>query len=97
MTKDEIVKKVAKKTELLTEKQIEQVLNAAIETIIGRVSKGETIYLRGFGTFSPKYRASKKGRNIAKGTLIDIPAHYIPFFKPGKEFKKSVKTLITNK
>ena len=46
---------------------------------------------RDFGTFKPKKRAEKTGRNIKKNTTIIIPAHYIPAFKPAKIFVEEVK------
>ena len=59
------------------------------------LSKGDNVYLRGFGSFIVKTRAEKTGRNISKNTTIVIPAHNIPAFKPAKTFvdkvKKSVK------
>jgi DNA-binding protein HU-beta len=43
------------------------------------------------GTFLLKKRAEKMGRNISKGTSVKIPAHYIPKFKPSKEFAEAVR------
>lgn len=37
---------------------------------------GENVYLRGFGSFIIKTRASKTGRNISKNTAIQIPAQH---------------------
>ena len=58
------------------------------------ISASESVFLRGFGTFKPKKRAEKTGRNIKKNTTIIIPAHYIPAFKPAKEFKEEIKNKI---
>jgi DNA-binding protein HU-beta len=33
------------------------------------------------------------GRNIKKNTTVYIPEHYIPSFKPAKEFTEEVKKL----
>ncbi len=52
---------------------------------------GENIYIRGFGSFITKKRAAKIGRNIKKNTAVEIPEHYIPAFKPAKEFVQEVK------
>jgi len=57
------------------------------------MSKGENIYIRGFGSFVVKQRAAKVGRNIKKNTSVFIPAHKIPTFKPAKEFVEQVKEL----
>lgn len=46
----------------------------------------ENVYLRGFGSFIVKERATKTARNISKNTTLIIPAHDIPAFKPSKSF-----------
>lgn len=56
------------------------------------VSEGETVSIRGFGSFTVKKRAAKKGRNIKKNEVVYIPEHFIPTFKPAKEFMVSVKS-----
>ncbi|MBE7172754.1 MAG: integration host factor subunit beta [Williamsia sp.] len=55
------------------------------------LADGESIFIRGFGTFSPKKRAAKIGQNIKRGLPVHIPEHYIPHFKPAKEFKHKLK------
>ena len=57
----------------------------------GSMSKGQNIYLRGFGTFEVKTRAAKTARNITKNTTLIIPEHKVPTFKPCAEFKSQVK------
>ena len=91
MTKAKIVKEVAVKT------GIENVaVLATIESFMKEIqvslSKGENVYLRGFGSFIVKHRAEKTGRNITKNTTILIPAHNIPKFKPCDSFVNDVKT-----
>ena len=90
MTKAELVSKIAEKTgveKLTTLAIVESFMNEIKSTI----SANEGIYLRGFGTFKPKKRAEKTGRNIKKNTTIIIPAHHIPAFKPAKIFMQEVK------
>ncbi|MBK7690664.1 MAG: integration host factor subunit beta [Bacteroidetes bacterium] len=60
------------------------------------LAQGENIYIRGFGSFITKKRAAKIGRNIKKNTSVFIPEHYIPAFKPAKEFVEEVKKLQTS-
>ena len=57
------------------------------------LESGENVYIRGFGSFVVKKRAKKLGRNIKKNEVIEIPAHYIPAFKPSKVFSEQVKLL----
>lgn len=55
------------------------------------LGEGENIYIRGFGSFITKKRAAKIGRNIKKNTAVEIPEHFIPAFKPAKEFMQEIK------
>jgi DNA-binding protein HU-beta len=60
-----------------------------------KLSEGENVYIRGFGSFVTKKRAKKIGRHIKKNKAIEIPAHYIPAFKPSKTFIEQVKENVT--
>lgn len=62
-----------------------------METVIGSLSDGEPVYLRGFGSFIIKRRAEKTARDIAKKTTIVIPAHDIPAFKPADSFVEKLQ------
>jgi len=55
------------------------------------LAKNENVYIRGFGSFITKRRAKKVGRHIKNNVSIEIPAHYIPSFKPAKIFVDEVK------
>jgi DNA-binding protein HU-beta len=90
MTKAEIVAEIAGKTGI-EKVAVQATVEAMMESIKGSLSKGENVYLRGFGSFIIKHRAKKTGRNISKNTTIVIPAHKIPAFKPAKVFTAVVK------
>ena len=60
------------------------------------LSEGENVYIRGFGSFVIKKRAKKIGRHIKKNEAIEIPAHFIPSFKPAKVFVEQVKDNVHN-
>ena len=57
----------------------------------------KTFISAGLGALLPKKRAAKIGRNIKKNIAVHIPEHYIPAFKPAKEFVAEVKKLVTPK
>jgi DNA-binding protein HU-beta len=67
-----------------------------LETMFKEIKRsliaGENIYIRGFGSFITKKRAAKIGRNIKKNVAVEIPEHFIPAFKPAKEFVQEVKS-----
>lgn len=66
-------------------------LEAFFKEVKDSLEDGENIYIRGFGSFVAKKRAKKVGRNIKKNVAIEIPEHYIPYFKPAKIFVEQVK------
>lgn len=68
-------------------------LEAMFKEVKESLGRGEHIYIRGFGSFITKKRAAKIGRNIKKNVAVEIPEHYIPAFKPAKEFVAEVKKL----
>jgi len=89
MNKEELVQEVAKKTKL-SQKQVAEILSASIQTIEKTVSKGKKVTLVGFGTFEPRKRAARVGRNPQTGAELKIPAKVVPAFTAGKKFKELV-------
>ena len=90
MTKADIVSEIAKKTGV-EKTQIQTIVEAFMEEVKISLEKEENVYLRGFGSFIIKKRATKVARNISKNTTITIPEHNIPAFKPAKSFVAKVK------
>ncbi len=90
MTKADIIAEIAEKTGV-EKVAVQATVGAFMESVKGSLSKGNNVYLRGFGSFVVKRRAQKTGRNISKNTTIIIPAHNIPAFKPAKTFAEKVK------
>lgn len=90
MTKAELVKQISDATGV--EKSAAMaIVEAFMETVKDSISKGEAVYLRGFGTFDIKHRAAKAARNITRNTTIIVPEHDVPSFKPCREFMANVK------
>lgn len=93
MTKADIVNQISESTGV--EKiAVQNTVEAFMEVVKKSMSKGENVYLRGFGSFIIKKRAAKTGRNISKNQSILIPAHNIPAFKPAKSFVGKIKTSV---
>ena len=90
MTKADIVAEIAKRTGV-EKVQIQAIVETFMEEVENSLSRGENVYLRGFGSFIIKTRAEKVARNISKNTTITIPEHKIPAFKPAKTFVAKVK------
>jgi len=90
MTKADIVNEVSKNTGI-EKVTVQKTVEAMMETVKSSLEKGNNVYLRGFGSFIVKKRAQKTARNISKQSTIIIPEHYIPSFKPAKNFITQVK------
>lgn len=91
MTKADIINEIVKNTGI-DKKAVQQTVEAFMEAVKGSLTEGESVYLRGFGSFIVKKRAQKTGRNISKNTSLIIPEHNIPAFKPAKSFVQQVKS-----
>ena len=90
MRKADLVNKISEKTGI-PKVDVMMTLETAFTEIKDSLSLGENIYIRGFGSFITKRRAAKIGRNIKKNVAVHIPEHFIPAFKPAKEFVADVK------
>jgi DNA-binding protein HU-beta len=90
MRKADLVNQISEKTGI-PKVDVLMTLENMFTEIKQSLSKGENIYIRGFGSFITKKRAAKIGRNIKKNVAVHIPEHFIPAFKPAKEFVAEVK------
>lgn len=90
MTKAEIATEIAKTTGL-EKASVVAVIEQFMSVVKDSLAHGENVYLRGFGSFTIKRRAEKTARNITKNTVMMVPAHNIPHFKPADVFKEQVK------
>lgn len=89
MNKAELVEELAKKTGL-SKKDSEAAVKSFVEIVTGRLTKGDSVQLIGFGTFEVGKRAARVGRNPKTGEEIKIPAAKTPKFKAGKALKDAV-------
>ena len=96
MRKADLVNQISEKTGI-PKVDVLVTLESMFKEIKDSLSKGENIYIRGFGSFITKKRAAKIGRNIKKNVAVNIPEHLIPAFKPAKEFVAEIKKVSMEK
>ena len=89
MNKEELVAEISKKASV-TQKEASEVLASLVDTIQKTVAKGKKVTLVGFGTWEPRKRAARVGRNPQTGKELKIPAKTVPAFSAGKKFKTIV-------
>ena len=90
MTKADIVSQVSENTGI-EKATVQKALEAFMESVKESLTGGRNVYLRGFGSFIVKKRAEKVARNISKNTIVIVPEHFIPSFKPANSFVAQVK------
>ena len=71
----------------LTQADAERLVRAIFESITTTLAEGGRVELRGFGAFSVRHRAGRRGRNPRTGEVVDVEAKSVPFFKAGKELR----------
>lgn len=91
MRKSDLINQISDKTGI-PKVDVLVTLETMFKEVKESLSNGQNIYIRGFGSFITKKRAAKIGRNIKKNIAVEIPEHFIPAFKPAKEFVAEVKT-----
>ena len=91
INKKDLIEIIAKEQDQLPYRDIELSVKTIIESMVNSLRKGERIEIRGFGSFSLRYRKPRVGRNPKSGQSVNIEERYVPHFKPGKNLKERVK------
>jgi len=89
MNKSELVDAISQKTNV-SNKEADAILTAMIEEIVAAVASGNKVTLVGFGSFEPRERQAREGRNPKTGEAMTISATRVPGFSAGKSFKDKV-------
>ena len=87
MRKNDIVDHIVNTTTLSRSKALEAV-DGVFEAIAKSLSKGESVFIRGFATIKAYQSPEKKARNISKGTSVVIPAHRTAKLVVSKQLKE---------
>lgn len=90
MTKSELIDRLAQQQTHLSHKDVELAVKLLLERISEALTEEQRIEIRGFGSFSLHRRPARVGRNPKTGAPVNIPAKYVPHFKPGKELRERV-------
>jgi integration host factor subunit beta len=87
MIKSELVLKIAERNPHLYQRDVENIVNAILDTIADALARGDRVELRGFGAFSVKKRDARTGRNPRTGATVSVSEKMTPVFKTGKEMR----------
>lgn len=97
MIKSELVLKIAEQNPHLYQRDVENMVDAILDEIVGALKRGDRVELRGFGAFSVKQRDARVGRNPRTGTKVTVAEKTVPYFKSGKEMRVRLNKTPTKK
>jgi len=80
MTKSEMTKKIADDCNV-TGDTAGRMINSLVATIVDGLRRGEKMRIQGLGTFEVTTRKARKGRNMATGEPLTIPARRVVTFR----------------
>ena len=91
MNKSELIEALAQDIGV-PHREAAAITNTIIDTMIEALGRGESIEIRGFGSFVIKNYDSYEGRNPKTGKKIKVKPKKLPFFKVGKDLREQVNT-----
>ena len=89
MNRKDLVETIAQQAGL-SSAQADAALTALVAGVTDAVASGDRVAVAGFGTFEPRERSARTGRNPQTGQPIEIAASVAPAFKPATAFKQAV-------
>ena len=90
MNKSELIEAFAQNQDLPA-KTAASIVNTILDTMTEALVRGDNIELRGFGSFTVREYETYTGRNPKTGTPILVKPKKLPFFKVGKQLRKSIE------
>lgn len=90
MTKSELISRLARRRESYTTKDMELAVNTLLKQVAEALEDGQRVEIRGFGSFSLRYRAPRTGRDPKTGNAVELDAKHIPRFRAGKALRDRV-------
>lgn len=90
MIKPELIQAIANKTRV-SKKQIEQIMDVMLDTVVDQVKDGDKVLISGFGTFHLTHRKARNGINPVTKEPMKISGVMVPKFRAGEQFKRAVR------
>ena len=90
MVRSELVTALTVNLNELPPKDVEFAVNSILSIMGDILAHGGRIEIRGFGSFSLRYRAPRKAHNPRTGETVETKSKYRPHFKPGKALRHRI-------
>jgi integration host factor subunit beta len=69
-------------------RDVEMIVDAIFDRIVGALCDGDRVGLRGFGSFRVKRRPPRDGRNPRTGEDVAVPEKWVPAFKGATDLRR---------
>lgn len=79
----------------ITQREGAMVVNAVFDTLTEAMIAGDKVSMVGFGNFEAAHQPARTARNPRTGEAVDVPAKYVPKFKPSTVLKAAVNAAKT--
>lgn len=82
ITCSQLIKRLAARQQRLSYKDVKMAVRESLEYMSEALSHGDRIEVRGFGSFSLRYRQPRITRNPKTRQAVSVSARSLPYFKP---------------
>jgi integration host factor subunit beta len=89
MNKSELIEALAQEINIPI-RESDAITNLVLDSMAQTLADGDSIEIRGFGSFVVRDYGSYHGRNPKTGEKIKVTPKKLPFFKVGKELRERV-------
>ena len=90
MNRSDLIKNLTARFPQYSPQDVEYTVRLVLDGLSDTLSYSGRVDIRGFGSFDLNYRPPRQGRNPMTGEKMQVPAKYVPHFRPGKELRERV-------
>ncbi len=91
MNRSDLLDNISKRIVNVKRSDVEESVNHLISIISNTLYEKNRVEIRGFGTFSSRFRSIRLARNPKTGTSITVDSKFHIHFRPSKLLKQEVK------
>jgi len=91
MNRSDLLDNISKRIVNVKRSDVEESVNHLISIISNTLYEKNRVEIRGFGTFSSRFRSMRLARNPKTGTSITVDSKFHIYFRPSKLLKQEVK------
>lgn len=90
IVKSQLIERLAKKQHHLMMDDISSAVNIILTSIVNTLVNDGRVEIRGFGSFTLRYRPPRRAHNPKTGEKLVTAPKYAIRFKPGKEMRERI-------